>query len=407
MQTDLTNVDDLLDGMCAFVDRYVMPLEKANETLIADPRRRYSEDGSYSPEMRALKRDVRMRAAEAGFFTMCVPKALGGSGQGPLLHFLSWERLYHRYGMVNHLPYETLSHWSRGPSHIFAQASASLKDRVLPGLMSGQKSICFSLSEPDAGSDPWNMRTVATPVDGGWVIDGTKQWSTNGPTADYALVFAITNKEVAASRRGGVTAFLVDSSSDGYRVDSTLKLFGAVGGDEAIISLNSVFVTPDQVVGHVDDGFTLALSGISLGRMFNAGRAVGMSRWAIELAVKYAKERVTFGNPLSEYQGIQFIIADAATKIYAARSIALDCARKLESGHAVRKELAMVKAFTTESSFEVIDACMQVLGGMGLTNEVGLYEAWHNARISRIADGSGEIMRRTIAKKIFQGNFDF
>ena len=106
MQTDLTNVDDLLDGMCAFVDRYVMPLEKANETLIADPRRRYSEDGSYSPEMRALKRDVRMRAAEAGFFTMCVPKALGGSGQGPLLHFLSWERLYHRYGMVNHLPYE-------------------------------------------------------------------------------------------------------------------------------------------------------------------------------------------------------------------------------------------------------------------------------------------------------------
>lgn len=184
-------------------------------------------------------------------------------------------------------------------------------------------------------------------------------------------------------------------------------MFGEHGGDEAIIFFDSVPVPAENIVGAVHRGFDLAMSGISLGRMFNAGRGIGMARWALERATEYAKQRVTFGNPIGSYQAVQFLLADCAIKIYASRAIALDCARKLEAGLPARKELAMVKAFTTESAFEVVDSCMQVFGAMGFTNELGLYKAWHDARISRVADGTGEIMRRTIAKRLLGGDLQF
>lgn len=407
LSTDRDRVDDILDSLCTFVDGFVLPLEEKHAEVFEDPRRYYANDGTYSEELRKLRREVRMNSSNAGFFTMCVPEGLGGGGQGPLLHLLAWERLYHRYGAAVQLPYDTIAHWSKGPSQIFLDASPVLRNEILPTLMSGEKTMCFSLSEPDAGSDSWNLRTVAEPADGGWRINGTKQWSSNGPTADFALVFAVTDRDLVRRRQGGVTAFLVPSDSEGFRVDSTLRLFGAPGGEEAIISYNDVFVPSNYVVGEVHDGFKLALSGISLGRMFNAGRSIGVSRWAMEIASAYAKERVAFGEPIANYQAIQWMLAESAMKIYASRTMALDCANRLESGAPVRKELAIVKAFTTEAGFEIIDKCMQIFGGMGLTNELGLHHAWHQARISRIADGSAEVMRRTIAKRILDGDFDF
>jgi len=300
------------------------------------------------------------------------------------------------------LPTQALAHWAYGPSQIFSHASASIRETVLPGLMSGNSTICFSLSEPDAGSDAWNLRTRAVFTDGAWTLNGIKQWSTNGSSADYALVFAVTDPDLAKSRVAGITCFLVPSNAPGFRVDSTVRMFGSVGGEEAIISLNDVQVAGDRHLGKLHHGFKVALEGISLGRMFNAGRAVGMSRWALDKAIEYAKQRTTFGRPISEHQAIQFLVADAAIDIYGARSMALDCAAKLESGDAARKELAMVKAFATESSFRVLDNCMQIFGAMGVTNELGLVEGWHQARASRIADGSGEIMRRTIARQLLR-----
>jgi len=405
LRTDSDRVEEVLSGLCDLVDTSVIPLEERNAAALSDEM--YRQDGRLSDVVVALKREVRMRSAAAGFYGMCVPTELDGGGQGPLLHLLAWERLHHRYGPNFSLPNDVLAHWARGPSHIFLETSPDVRENVLPDIMSGDKTICFSLSEPDAGSDSWSIRTTATRVDGGWQLTGTKQWSTNGATADYAVVFAVTDKEAKQRRKGGVTAFLVPTDSAGLRVDSTIRLFGERGGDEAIIFLDAVSVPDENVIGTVDRGFDLAMSGISLGRMFNAGRSIGMARWAMERATEYAKERVTFGNPISSYQGIQFLLADCATKIYASRAIALDCARRLEAGLPARKELAMVKAFTTESAFEVLDSCMQVFGGMGFTNELGLYKAWHAARISRVADGSGEIMRRTIAKRLLGGDVQF
>jgi acyl-CoA dehydrogenase len=141
--------------------------------------------------------------------------------------------------------------------------------------------------------------------------------------------------------------------------------------------------------------------------MYNAGRCVGLARWALETATDYAKERTTFGKPISEYQGVSFQLADSAIEIYAARTMAMDCAARLERGERAVREVNMVKAYSTEMCSRVHDRCMQVLGGMGLTREARLYEGWQQSRIVRIADGSAEIMRRNIARALFKGDVGF
>jgi acyl-CoA dehydrogenase len=138
--------------------------------------------------------------------------------------------------------------------------------------------------------------------------------------------------------------------------------------------------------------------------MYNAGRSVGMSRWALALAADYAKSRKTFGHPIAEYQAIQFMLAECAIEIYAGYTMALDCARRLDAGEHVSKQLAMVKAYTCDTGFQIMDRCMQVHGGMGIVNETRIHAGWHQARISRIADGSAEIMRRNVARAILKGD---
>ena len=217
LHTDLDRVDDILEGLEQFVDSTLIPLETKHEALFSNHRKLFAEDGSFSLEARQIKQEARLKAAEAGFFTMCVPTELdGGGGQGALLHFLAWERLYNKYGPARLLPYESIAHWARGPSHIFCEASKELRDTIVPRITSGEQTICFSLSEPDAGSDSWNIRTSAEQTADGWTLNGTKQWSTNGPSADYALVFAVTDREAVQQRKGGVTAFLVPADSPGH-----------------------------------------------------------------------------------------------------------------------------------------------------------------------------------------------
>jgi alkylation response protein AidB-like acyl-CoA dehydrogenase len=283
---------------------------------------------------------------------------------------------------------------------LFLHASEEAREAILPSLLNGSMTMCFAMSEPDAGSDSWMMRCRAVPVEGGWMLSGTKQWITNGPYADHAFVFAVTDLEDVAARRGGITAFIVPTNAPGFRIDSTIRMFGHHGGDEAIISLNDVFVPDTGVVGDVGRGMHLALSGVSTGRFYNAARSVGLAQWALELALAYAEERVTFGKPLIENQGIAFPLADSAMEIHAARLIGLDAARAYDAGHEVRKELSMAKAYATEAAVRTIDRAMQVHGALGFTNELRLSEAWQQARRICVADGSAEIMRQQIVKHL-------
>jgi acyl-CoA dehydrogenase len=391
---------EILDGIARFVDSVVVTLEQKHEALLDDPRQLFGPDGSYAPDVRELLREVRTRSAQAGYYTMFAPEDAGGAGCGALLLYETWEMLHHRYGPGRLLPYATVAHWAYGPgflcSHLTPTAAAESLDRI----MSGEATVCFAMSEPDAGSDALAMRTTASPTGDGWVISGTKQWITNSPCADYVFVFAVTDQELRSRRRGGISCFLVPTTAPGFAVDSVIRLFGHVGGHEGIISFSDVHVPESALVGTLHRGFDLAMQGVSTGRLYNAGRCVGLARWATERAAEYARERVTFGKPIAEYQGISFMLADCAVDIYAADTMARDCARRVEAGEAARTEVAMVKLFSTEMCSRVYDRAMQVHGGMGLTNEMKLYDGWHEARIVRIADGSAEIMRRNIARDV-------
>lgn len=400
MTEDTEIHDQILDGLRGFIDGVVAPLEKDGAAILSDPRRAWDERGAHAPEVRAMLREVRKRSADAGYYTMFVPEAIGGGGFGAELLYRAWHEVYHHCGPDRPLAYASISHWSSGPSLLCAHLSEQAKAADLPLLMSGEKTCCFAMSEPDAGTDALAMRTSARKTEDGWVINGTKQWITNSPVADYVFVWAVTDEAARAERRGGISCFFLPASTPGFRVDSVIKLFGHVGGDEGILSFADVHVPDTALVGEAGKGFNLAMAGVTTGRLYNAGRCTGLARWALDQASSYAQQRKTFGRPIGSYQGVGFQLADCAVDIHASHTMSLDCARRIDGGDPARNEIAMVKLFSTEMCSRVYERCMQVHGGMGLTNETRFFDGWHMARILRIADGSAEILRRNIARSL-------
>ncbi|MBV9509946.1 MAG: acyl-CoA dehydrogenase, partial [Caulobacteraceae bacterium] len=207
-------------------------------------------------------------------------------------------------------------------------------------------------------------------------------------------------------KRGGITCFYVPTTTPGYRLESVIRMFGHLGGEEGILSFTDVRVPDAYRVGEVDKGFDLAMLGVRHGRLANAGRTIGLARWAMDMAVDYAKVRKTFGQTLAEHQTIQNYLAENATKLYAARAMAVDCATKADAGRDVRTEASIVKLYATRSAFEIIDSCMQIHGGMGFANETKLYAAWIQARQCFVTEGPNEIQLRSIAQNLLKGRVD-
>jgi acyl-CoA dehydrogenase len=396
-------IQDVLDGLSDFVDAVVLPLEEKHAAVLDDPRRAHAESGAYSSEVRALLQTVRERSAEAGYYAMFVPESVGGGGLGPVALYETWRHLHARYGPGRILPYAAVGHWSYAPSTLCTHLTEAAAARLMPEFMAGTTTGCFGMSEPDAGSDLWAMRTAARRVEGGWRITGTKQWITNSPEADWVFVWAVTDPGLQRTRKGGISCFLLPASTLGFALDSVITLFGQVGGHEGIISFDDAFVSDEALVGELHQGFALALEGVSTGRLYNAGRCVGLADWALRRAAGYATERKAFGRAIGEYQGVGFQLADSAVEIYAADSMSRRTAELVESGAVAHHEVAMTKVFTTEMCSRVYERTMQVHGGMGLTTEMRLYDGWHQARLTRIADGSAEILRRNIARGVLHG----
>lgn len=400
------DVLDVRDGVLRFVDAQVAPRIERNHALLEDQRRLYDESGRYSPDARKLIRDVRMLSAEAGFYTMCAPTEIGGGGLGHLAYYVAWEAIYRRLGGQGVVIPWVIAHWAFGPSRLLTQVTEEARQRCLAGMISGETSMCFGLSEPGAGSDASMIKTRAIRTDRGWKISGRKLWTTNAPTAEWCIVFAITDAEKAARKAGGISAFLVPTDARGFTVESVVRLFGHVGGHEGALVLEDVEVQPWQLVGELDQGFKIALYGVSLGRVYNSARAVGQGRWALEMAIEYAKQREAFGAKIAEYQGISFPLAEAATELHAAHLMGLNAATLLDRGDKALKELSMAKAYSVQAGFRAVDRAIQTHGGMGLTNEVGLVHAWQDLRIVNIADGTNEILNRMIAQRLMAGDLD-
>lgn len=404
MNTALIPEDIIQTGesLIRFVEREVVPIEAANKALLASDRTIFDEQGRFTAAVEELRRKVRMKSAEAGFYTMFGPEELGGGGFGPVASvYLNWLLSAHcGPGRTLIHPVVIPSPFTNGLSPVLTALDMSVRENYLPQLASGEKTLCFGLSEPDAGSDVFNIKTRAVRDGNGWVINGAKQWITNGPYADYAMIFAVTDPALVAQRKGGITGFFVDTSWPGFSVVSTIPIMGQLGAEIGILSFDNLHVPERYRLGEVDQGLKVALRGVNIGRLGLSATCIGLARWALNQAVNYAKMRKTFGRIIGEHQAVQILIADSATEIYAAETMLVDCAMKLERGEQALAETSMVKLHCTDAANRVFDRCMQVHGGMGLTNEMRLEAGYRFTRSMRIPDGTSEIQRRTVARDL-------
>lgn len=398
----------IAEAVIRFIEREVAPLEERHRDVFGSERTLFEPSGRYVPQALALRRQVRMRSAELGYYNLFGDEALGGAGQGALVMAHVQEAINHRFGPGRPLIQTVVlpSPFTNGLSPVLRHLDAEVFRRYREGIISGEKTLCFALSEPDAGSDAFAMKTRAVRDGDHWVITGTKQWITNSPYADHAMVFALTDPEAAAQHKGGVSGFFVDTGAAGFSVPRIINTVGHLGGDTGVVTLDGVRVPDDHRLGAVGRGLAVAMDGVNAGRMGMAASCLGLARWALDQAVEYAKLRKTFGVPIAEHQAIQLMLADSAIDIYAAKSMIQNCAWRIDTGRATTAQVSMVKAFSTEMLGRVMDRSIQVHGGMGLTNELRLEEGYRFARVMRIPDGTGEIQRRTIARQLLTGRAD-
>ncbi len=390
----------------AFCRAEVIARHEKYHDLLNDPRNTYRRDGRLTDAAIEQIRAVRQASAKQGFFNVSVPESLGGAGLGMIAYYTLIEQVYRLCGPHHWLCDFVISHWAFGPSAVLTTITDEARERVLPDMMAGRSMLCFGMSEPGAGSDAAMLQTRAVKTDKGWKISGRKIWTTHIPIADYVIVFAQTDPERAAQKKGGISAFLVPTSAPGIQVESIIRMHGHIGGYEGITVFDGVEVEPWQLVGTLHDGFKIGLLGVSMGRIYNSARAVGLARWALEMAIDYAQQRQAFGNPISEYQGVSFPLANAATEVHAAHLMGLNVALLLDRGERAVKELSMAKAYSVQVAARAVDQAIQTHGAMGFTNELGLHEAYARVRQANVADGTNEILARTIAQRLFKGDVE-
>ena len=424
--SDIGIPDDIRDivkgsvtGMLQFVESEVVPMEQEMGSLLVDERKFFDESGRAVNEVMEARRQVRMKSAKAGFYGMFAPESVGGGGIGLRTMLFVEEALYRKFGpgrplitwAKGFLSQPVLASFVDGPSHMLVGVSESVRKEFIPQIASGDKTVCFGLSEADAGSDVWGIKTKAKRDGDDWVINGSKQWITNSPYADYPIVFAVTDEDAVKAHKGGISAFLVEASDPGYTLDGVLPVMGHMGGDCGSMVLDNVRVPADRVVGELGQGFRTAMFGISEGRISISANMVGMAEYALDRSLEYAQQRMSFGKPISDYQAIQFMLADMAIHIYTMKYMVLQTAALIESfpqtGRLPVKEISIAKAYAVEQTQDIYDKAIQVHGGMGLSNELPLNEGFRICRTLRIPDGTGEIQRRTIARQMLRGDTAF
>jgi len=412
-------VKGAITGLHALVDAEVLPMEQDLGDLLIDERKFFDEKGKAVPAAMEARKQVRMKSAAAGYYGMFAPESVGGGDLGVRAMVFVEEALYRKYGpgrplitwAKGFLSQPTLASFVDGPSHMLAPVTDSVRKEHLPSISSGEKTVCFALSEANAGSDVWNIQTKARKDGDDWVINGSKQWITNAPYADYAVVFAVTDEAMVKDRKGGISAFFVETDAAGYTFDGVLPVMGHAGGDCGAMTFDNVRVPKDRLVGVENQGFAIAMFGISEGRTSISANCIGMCEYALDRSLEYSKNRISFGQPISEYQAIQFMLADMAMDIYTMKYMVLQTAALIENamktGKLPVKEISIAKAYAVERTQECYDRAIQVHGGMGLTNELPLNEGFRIARTLRIPDGTGEIQRRTIARQMLRGDVVF
>jgi alkylation response protein AidB-like acyl-CoA dehydrogenase len=275
------------------------------------------------------------------------------------------------------------------------------QERWLKPMARGELLAGFALSEPDAGSDAAGLRAQAARDGEGWVLNGTKAWATNAGTADLMMIMVRT--DTAAARRGarGISTFIVPTGTPGYRPARPEDKMGLRASNTAAVALEDLRLPADHLLGEEGMGFVYAMEGLDAGRLGIAIQAVGIARRALEHAVAYCAERRQFGQALREFEGVQFKLADMATRVEAARALAHHAAGRKDRGEDVTQAAAMAKLFASETAMWVTTQAVQLFGGYGYMRDFPVEKLFRDAKVTEIYEGTNEIQRIVVARGLY------
>jgi alkylation response protein AidB-like acyl-CoA dehydrogenase len=347
----------------------------------------------------ALPRAVIDKLGELGFLGMLIPEEHDGLGLDVLSYLVALEEIARGDASV---AVAMSVHNSLPTQMILANGSAGQKERWLKPMARGELLGAFSLSEPDSGSDAASMQAQARRADGGWVLNGAKAWVTNGGFGDVVVTMVRTDQP--ANRRGsrGIGAFIVPTDTQGYVVGRKEDKMGQRASETVGVAFEEMFIPDDQVLGDPDHGFIYAMQGLNGGRMGIAALAVGVAQAALEHAIAYAAERRQFGKPIKDFQGIQFKLANMATRVEAARGLLHRAAALKEAGKKVSSIASMAKLFASETAMYVTTEAIQVFGGYGYVKEYPVEKLFRDAKVTEIYEGTSEIQRTVIARELYR-----
>ncbi|MHB8585270.1 MAG: acyl-CoA dehydrogenase family protein [Thermoplasmatota archaeon] len=384
--------ETLIKDLNAFVDAELVPLHAKHQARFERDSEYLEPDGRVRTELVLAANELRRRSAKAGFYAMHMPEEVGGRGASYAALLRANEAVFtHGLGF-------TLAVLAsiEGPGHMLLALNPNQRRRFLDPLIRGEKTTCFALTEPGAGSDVRAIQGRAVREGDEWVLNGTKKFITNGPYADFAQVFMRTGD---AGGLDDITCFLVEKGTRGFTVGPVIETV-ADNGLPCELTFEDCRIPAENVVGEVGQGFLLALQNINDTRMQNAGMALGLAQYCLSRALTYAQDRHAFGRPIAKFQGVSFPLADCATDLQAARALATYAAWKIDMGEDAIAETSMTKLYATEMLWNVADRCLQVHGAIGTTRGVGIERILRWARVMRIWEGSSEIQRATIAKTL-------
>ena len=357
-------------------------------------RERVAPHAARYDEMETYPEDSMHAITEAGLFAVWVPEAYGGTDMGCLALALVCEEIAYACAASGTQYLDQ----ALGGLPILTAGTEAQKARYLPGLASGEILSAFSLSEPGAGSDAAGLRTTAVRRGDHYVLNGSKQWCTNGDHADVLTVFATVDP---AKRAKGVTAFLVDKGTPGFEVGKKERKMGIRASPTVALHFTDCAIPVTQRLGAEGEGFKIAMATLDVTRPATGALAVGIAQAALDAAVGYAKERQQFGQPIAAFQGIQFMLADMAMSTHAARLMIHHAARQVDAGiRGNTYEASMAKCWAGDAAMKVATDAVQVFGGYGYTREFPVERYMRDAKIMQIYEGTSQIQRMIIAKEL-------
>ncbi|HKG90824.1 MAG TPA: acyl-CoA dehydrogenase [Gemmatimonadaceae bacterium] len=347
-----------------------------------------------------FERSLVAKMGELGFLGMLIPEEYDGLGLDTLTYLLALEEIAAvdastavMMSVHNSLPTQMILHFG----------TEEQKQRFLRPMARGEMLGAFALSESEAGSDAAALRTQAEQNGSGWVLNGTKAWVTNGNTADVILAMARTDSPSNRHGARGISSFIVTPDLPGFRVGKKEDKMGLRASPTVQLAFDGLVVPADNVLGEVGHGFSYAMHSLDNGRMGIAAQAVGIARSALEHAARYAAERKQFGTPIRDFQGVQFKLADMATRVTASRALLHAAASAKDRGERVTQFGSMAKLMASETAMWVTTQAVQIFGGYGYVKDYPVERLFRDAKVTEIYEGTSEIQRIVIARQLYRG----